>query len=85
MVGSGDTASAGVPRADSRRDRPPFCTLQASKDQVGVSLAVIRGTHQRTGDLSARRTGDHKSYIAAELSRELSRELSQRLSPELSR
>ena len=41
MVGSGDTAPAGVPQADSRRDRTPFRTLQASKDQVGVSQAVI--------------------------------------------
>ena len=74
MVGSGDTAPAGVPLADSRRDRTPFCTLQASKDQVGMSQAVIRGTHQRAGDLPASQAGYHESYIAGEPSPEPSPE-----------
>jgi len=69
MVGSGDTASAGVPLADTRRDRTSFCTLQASKDQVGVSQAVIRGTHPGAGDHPASRAGYHESYIAREPSR----------------
>jgi hypothetical protein len=73
MVGSGGTASAGVPLADSRRDRTPFCTLQASKDQVGVSQAVIRGTHPGAGVLPAGRAGYHESYIAGELSQGPSR------------
>src|SRR6185437_9295724 len=62
MVGSGDTASAGVPLADSRRDRTSFCTPQASKDQVGVIRAAIRGTHRGTGDLPVSRAGYHESY-----------------------
>ena len=73
MVGSGDTASAGVPLADSRRDRTPFCTQQGSKDQVGVIRAAIRGTHRGTGDLPACRAGYHESYIAGEPSPEPSR------------
>lgn len=73
MVGSGDTAPAGVPLADSRRGRAPFCTLQASKDQVGVSQAVTGGSHPEAGVVPAGRAGYHESYIAGESSREPSR------------
>jgi hypothetical protein len=73
MVGSGDTASAGVPLADSRRDHTPFCTLQGSKGQVGVSQAVTDGSHQGAGVLPAGRAGYHESYIAGEPSQEPSR------------
>jgi len=64
MVGSGDTASAGVPLADSRRDRTPFCTQQASKDQLGMIRAVIRAAHPGAADLPASQVGYHESYIA---------------------
>ena len=74
MVGSGGTASAGAPLADSRRDRTPFCTQQGSKDQVGVIRATIRGTHTGVGDLPASRAGYHESYIAGERSPQLSPE-----------
>ena len=74
MVGSGDTASAGVPLADSRRDRIPFCTLQGSKGQVGVSQAVTGGSHPGAGVLPAGRAGYHESYIAGESSQEPSQE-----------
>jgi hypothetical protein len=40
MVGSGDTVPAGVPLADSRCDRTPFCTLQASKDCLDKYFSV---------------------------------------------
>jgi bisphosphoglycerate-independent phosphoglycerate mutase (AlkP superfamily) len=74
MVGSGDTAPAGVPLADSRRDRTPFCTLQASKDQVGVSQAVTGGSHPGAGVVLAGRAGYHESYIAGEQSQGPSQE-----------
>jgi hypothetical protein len=74
MVGSGDTAPAEVPLADSRRGRTTFCTLQASKDQVGVSQAVIRGSHPGAGVLPAGRAGYHESYIAGKPSAEPSQE-----------
>ena len=69
MVGSGDTGSVGVLSTDFRRDRTPFCTLQATSDQVDVSQAVVRGGHQETGILPAGRAGYRKSYIAAEPTR----------------
>jgi len=69
MVGSGDTGSVGVLPTDSRSDRTPFCTLQATSDQVDVSQAVVRDSHPGMGILSADRAGYRKSYIAAEPTR----------------
>ena len=69
MVGSGDTGSVGVLPMDSRSDRTPFRTLQATSDQVDVSQAVVRGSHPGTGILPAGRAGYRKSYIAAEPTR----------------
>ena len=69
MVGSGDTGSVGVMPTDFRRDRTPFCTLQATSDQVDVSQAVVRGSHPGMGILLAGRAGYRKSYIAAEPTR----------------
>jgi len=69
MVGSGDTGSVGVLSTDSRSDRTPFCTVQASNDQVDVSQAVVRGSHPGTAILAAGRAGYRKSYIAAEPTR----------------
>jgi hypothetical protein len=69
MVGSGDTGSVGVLSTDFRRDRTPFCTLQATSDQVDVSQAVVRGSHPGMGILLAGRAGYRKSYIAAEPTR----------------
>jgi hypothetical protein len=69
MVGSGDTGSVGVSPTDSRRDRTPFCTLQATSDQVDVNQAVVRDSHPGTGILPAGRAGYRKSYIAAEPTR----------------
>ena len=69
MVGSGGTGSAGVLSTDFRRDRTPFCTLQATSDQVDVSQAVVRGSHPGMGILPVGRAGYRKSYIAAEPTR----------------
>ena len=69
MVGSGDTGSVGVLSTHFRRDRTPFCTLQATSDRVDVSQAVVRGGHPGTGILPAGRAGYRKSYIAAEPTR----------------
>ena len=69
MVGSGDTGSVGVLPTDSRHDRTPFCTLQASSDQVDVSQAVVRGRHPGAATLAAGCAGYRKSYIAAEPTR----------------
>jgi len=69
MVGSGDTGSMGVLSTDFRRDRTPFCTLQATSDQVDVSQAVVRGSHPGMGILPAGSAGYRKSYIAAEPTR----------------
>ena len=69
MVGSGDTGSVGVLPTDSRSDRTPFCTLQATSDQVDVSQAVVRGSHPGSGVLPAGIAGYRKSYIAGESSR----------------
>jgi hypothetical protein len=69
MVGSGDTGSVGVLPTDSRSDRTPFCTLQATSDQVDVSQAVVRGSHPGTAVLPAGIAGYRKSYIAAEPTR----------------
>ena len=69
MVGSGDAGSVGVLPTDSRSDRTPFCTLQATSDQVDVSQAVVRGGHPGSGVLPAGIAGYRKSYIAAEPTR----------------
>jgi hypothetical protein len=69
MVGSGDTGSVGVLSTDFRRNRTPFCTLQATSDQVDVSQAVVRGSHSGMGILPAGSAGYRKSYIAAEPTR----------------
>ena len=69
MVGSGDTGSVGVLSTDSRSDRTPFCTLQATSDQVDVSQAVVRGSHPGTVILAAGRARYRKSYIAVEPTR----------------
>ena len=69
MVGSGDTGSVGVLSTDSRSDRTPFCTLQATSDQVDVSQAVVRGSHPGTAIVAADHGGYRKSYIAAEPTR----------------
>jgi len=69
MVGSGDTGSVGVLSTDFRRDRTPFCTLQATSGQVDVSQAVVRGSHPGMGILPAGSAGYRKSYIAAEPTR----------------
>jgi hypothetical protein len=69
MVGSGDTGSVGVLSTDSRSDRTPFCTLQATSDQVDVSQAVVRGSHPGMSIRPAGRAGYRKSYIAAEPTR----------------
>ena len=69
MVGSGDTSSVGVLPTDSHSDRTPFCTLQATSDQVDVSQPVVRCSHPGTGILPAGRAGYRKSYIAAEPTR----------------
>jgi len=69
MVGSGDTGSVGVLSTDFRRVRTPFCTLQATSDQVDVSQAVVRGSHPGMGILLVGRAGYRKSYIAVEPTR----------------
>jgi hypothetical protein len=69
MVGSGDTAPAGVRPTDSRRDRTSFRTLQASSDQVGVNHAAVRGSHPGTGILPVSSAGYRQSYIAGEPTR----------------
>jgi len=69
MVGSGDTGSVGVLPTDSRSDRTPFCTLQASSEQADVSQSVVSGSHRRTSTLPAGRAGYWKSYIAGEPTR----------------
>lgn len=65
MVGLGDTGSVGVLPTDSRSDRTPFCTLQASSDQVDVIQTVVRGSHPGTAIAAADHAGYRKSYIAA--------------------
>ena len=69
MVGSGDTGSVRVLPTVSRSDRTPFCTVQASSDQVDVSQAVVRGSRPGMGILPVGRAGYRKSYIAAEPTR----------------
>ena len=69
MVDSGSAAAKKALPTDYRAGRTPFCTLQATSDQVDVSQAVVRGRHPGTGILPADRAGYRKSYIAVEPTR----------------
>jgi hypothetical protein len=69
MVGSGSAAAKKALPTDYRAGRTPFCTVQASWDQVEEAHTEIRGDRPGSDSSPVDRVGYRKSYIAGEPTR----------------